>query len=122
MGGVLSNINGFINIHKKFECFIENMWISFHSPNAFPKRLACLNNVTYIIFEIRTIFFFGTKTKTKVWRNINAYVKKLKFATIAPNVEQVFTSAYNVNRCISLIAQNGILVLDVVIILLLVQL
>jgi hypothetical protein len=122
MGGVLSNINGFINIHKKFECLIENMWIFFHSPNAFPKRLACLNNVTYIIFEIRTIFFFGTKTKTKVWRNINTYLKKLKFATIAPNVEQVFTSAYNVNRCISLIALNGILVLDVVIILLLVQL
>jgi hypothetical protein len=37
------------------------------------------------------------------FEKVLANVKKLKSPTIAPNIEQVFTSAYNVNGCISLV-------------------
>ncbi len=61
------------------------------------------------------------KPKPRV-EKVSANVKKLKSPTIAPNIEQVFTSAYNVNGYISLVVLKGIIVLDVVITLLLVQL
>jgi hypothetical protein len=55
------------------------------------------------------------------FEKVLANVKKLKSPTIAPNIEQVFTSTYNVNGCISLVALKGILVFGVVITSLLLQ-
>jgi hypothetical protein len=66
-------------------------------------------------------FSLALKPKPR-FEKVLANVKKLKFPTIAPNIEQVFTSAYNVNGCISLVVLKGILVLDVVITSLLLQL